>query len=127
MIKSTNYWESFQALNGWVYLSWGGGCARLLIPKVSYKYLIKMRTVKNIVITKGSFKDKLNCFEIMFEDGSESPFSIIIQPEQTDKLSWDDKGKFPFTVWTEQGMFKKFWGWYRTAVKLPYLMPLKNI
>ena len=101
-IASTNYWDSEQAKAGVFFLSWNAGAARLLMPDSMKHYLREMKTGKYVVISRGPWLDQggRDALELMFEDRSDSPFSINIVCEQTDRLfsESDQRGAFVVTV-----------------------------
>lgn len=121
-ITHTNYWNLEHAEKGLFYLSWNAGAARLLVPE-SQKPLIKeMKTGKFVIVSRGKFQGR-DALELLFEDNSDSPFSILIVTEQTDRLipDYEQGGGFVVTVWTKSGQKLRLPGKYRVVETLPDL------
>lgn len=124
LLKSTNYWQTDNAAAGLFFLSTNAGCVRLLVPPRKRPEIADMtRNVREIVLTRGMFEGVADTVEIMFEDGSETPFCIHIDPKQVDRL-WlpaDQAKRWRFAIWTEQGKVAEFARCYlRRAPRLPY-------
>jgi hypothetical protein len=105
-IASTNYWSSEQALAGLCFASTNAGAIRLLVPKATEFALSEMRTGKKITIERSLSHDK-RCVDIVFEDGTDSPFFLTISKKQFDLLPGPQVRK-PFSVWTENGKQLEF-------------------
>ena len=100
-LADTNYWSSEQALAGLCVASTNAGAIRLLVPKATEHLLKEMRTAKKITIERSLSHDK-RCIDIVFEDGTDSPFFLTISKTQFDRLPGPQVRK-PFSVWTENG------------------------
>ena len=98
-IKSTNYWATEAASAGLCYLSGNAGVWRLLVPEAAQGLLLEMRTGKSVTI-EPSLHDS-RCWDVVFVDGTESPFSIAIDKRQLDRAL--AIGKWRLAVWTEAG------------------------
>lgn len=130
-IISTNYWESDYAKNGYYFLSLNAGCYRLLVPKNRRDQVKEMKTAKEVVISRGSamsmMPPKHDAFEILFEDGTDSPFVLTISHEQMDRVPADkDLGwKGTFAVYEEltEPVLRFERTYYRKVKSLPYLKP----
>ena len=124
-IAKTNYWDSEHALAGLFFLSWNAGAARLLVPDVQKLTLQEMRTAKYAIVSRGPWADQggRDALELLFEDGSDAPFSIHLVAEQTDRMipETDQGGGFVVTVWTRDGEKLRLPGKYRTVDALPCL------
>lgn len=109
-ILSTNYFESENASHGYYFLSINAGCIRLLVPKKMIYDLHDMSKAKKIIITYGKWPEENNrkAFLIKFDDGSELPYISIVTEEQCDRLIKEEKYIVDFSVWTEDGLFKKW-------------------
>jgi hypothetical protein len=99
-IGDTNYWGTEQALAGLCYVSMNAGAIRLLVPKPIEGYVEEMKTGKRVSIEKG-YQDP-RCVDIVFEDGTHSPFFVAIARQQMDCILAPRK-RVPFSVWTEAG------------------------
>ena len=100
-IKSTNYWDTDIAENGYFYASVNAGCVRLLIPAQHEKMLYEMMTAKYIIISKGQNASGKKMVEIMFEDHSSCPFSLQLSVEQFDMVPKDGK-EWQFKAFTKE-------------------------
>jgi hypothetical protein len=93
-IVSTNYWETDYARNGVCYLSINAGCYRLLLPESLRKWISEMKTGQEVVISRGptprSNPPKSDALEILFEDKTNSPFVVLIGPEQVERMPSDE-------------------------------------
>ena len=101
LILSTNYWETDIAHEGFLYLTANAGALRLLVPKCA-KHLIKeMFTGRSVTVEPSAFV--ANAVDIVFEDGTDTPFFVTIMTGQSDVKLMPAKN-VPFTVWTLEGM-----------------------
>ena len=127
-IVSTNYWETDFAEAGAVYLSVNAGTFRLLLPDRLNPALNNMRTAREVIISRGPWpaQRRTDAIEILFDDGSASPYVIHIGLEQIDRLPFDsDAGRSSeCTVWTRGPKLElSLPARYRRSVKLPDLSP----
>ena len=131
-IIETNYWESEHAKYGFCYISINAGCYRLLVPKFREDWLKEIETAKEVVISRGpspnSSPPKADAFEIMFEDHTDSPFSVIMSPEQWDRMPSDGdfgwKGKMHIYFDGSKEPVMEFYDlYYRRVKNLPWLKP----
>lgn len=123
-ITHTNYWELENAKRGLFYLSWNAGAARLLVPETQKQSIKEMKTGKFVIVSRGKFQGR-DALELLFEDNSDSPFSIHIETKQTDRLipDFEQGGGFVVTVWTKSGQKLRLPGKYRVVETLPHLQP----
>ena len=78
LIASTNYWQTEHANAGLCYLSGNAGAWRLLVPEAAQGLLAEMRTGLT-----ASIEPSLHLtgnWDVVFEDGSDSPFSVSLSP-----------------------------------------------
>src|SRR5438034_971361 len=103
-LKYTNYWDMDHAKQGFFYLSWNAGAARLLVPASQESQIEEMSSAKYVIISKGKLSGK-DALELMFEDDSDAPFCLYLDQAQTDRnLPAKDQGSgFDFCVWTQEG------------------------
>lgn len=92
-IESTNYFDLALARNGFMFLSWNASVARLLVPDCQHHFVAEMLTGKNCVITRGNLMGH-DALEIMFDDGTNTPFTVNIQTHQCDRLMQIDNTPF---------------------------------
>ena len=81
-LVSTNYWETPLADAGLFFLTWHRGVARLLVPQVHESALADTATGREVLMTTGVFHDRKDYLEIMWEDDSDAPFSLLLAPQQ---------------------------------------------
>jgi len=89
-----------------------------------------MQTGKHVVITRGNHEGNDDSFEIMFDDNSETPFSVILRDEQFTRLSPLKEG-WHGTFYVYSGDIDECrlifpFVYYRTTDNLPYLEPVKE-
>lgn len=99
-IASTNYWETEQARKGFCYLSGNAGTWRLLVPPTIEPLLGEMKTGKSVTIER-SLQEPARCWDVVFEDGTSSPFALSIDKKMVDRAM--EKGSCRFSVWTIKG------------------------
>lgn len=126
-VESTNYFDSEHAKHGLYFLSWNAGCARVLLPDSMIPHLTDMRTANLVIVTRGPWIQKgvNDALELLFEDGSNSPYCLHMTMEQTDRTlpESDQGGGFVVAVWTRHGEQLRLPAKYRTASALPCLKP----
>jgi hypothetical protein len=84
-ILSSNFWDSKSES---FFLSFHAGTARLLIPDSKINEIPKMVTAKQVILSRGSCWPEMDkdAIEIMFDDGSKTPYSIQLMEEQIDSM-----------------------------------------
>jgi len=122
---ATNYWGTEQAAAGYYYLTTNAGTVRLLVPASRAKpdQMKDMANTREVVLTRGTFMGHDNCVEVMFEDGSPSPYCIHIDSKQVDRqwVQTDEHKRWRFAIWTELGLFAEYGRCYlRRFAVLPY-------
>lgn len=126
-IIDTDYWDSEHAQRGLMYLTWNAGAARLLLPDAIKSELREMRGASCVIISRGPWHEQGGCdaLELLFEDGSDSPYVVHLVAEQTDRLLPEDNqgGGFVVTVWTRAGQKLRRPGKYREVDGIPCLQP----
>lgn len=99
-ILSTNYYDSEAAKEGFCLLTGNAGTLRLLVPERFEHCLAEIRTGKKVVIEKSLMDHR--CIDIVFEDGSNSPFFIALDKRLTMNIG-GRKRNVDFAVWTRKG------------------------
>lgn len=126
-IHHTNYWQSDHAAAGYVYLSWNAGAARLLIPDSSTPMLKEMRGATEVIVSRGPWPEqgRAEAIELLWEDGSDTPFVIQLVAEQCDRLIPDAEqgGGFIVAAWSPAGIQGQWPGKYRRVDRLPCFQP----
>jgi hypothetical protein len=123
-IVGTNYFDTSRGTAGMYYLSCNAGVARLLIPEHETLLLDEMKTGKLGVLTSGIYKGQPSV-EIMFDDGTRSPFSMFVPQDQCDSRIQKGSTQFILTAWTQAGKVGEWKAFQRVREKLPCLQPWK--
>ena len=126
-IVQTNFFDMEQARKGFFYLSWNAGAGRLLVPDVHIGLIPDMVVAQYVIVSRGPWRAQGNrdALELVFEDGSDAPFSLQLMAEQTDRLLPDDSqgGGFDVIVQTRQGPQATRPGRYRVVPEIPCMEP----
>ena len=99
-IRSTTYWQTEHARAGLCYLSGNAGAWRLLLPDAAAGMLAEMRTGQHATIEPSV--QQPDSWDVVFEDGTDSPFAVAIDRRQVDRAM--APGRCRLTVWTPAGM-----------------------
>lgn len=124
-IVSTNYWSTPHAAQGFFYLSWNAGAARLLVPRPQVAAIAEMQTADYVILTRGPWPeagDRMR-WELLFEDHGPSPYAVHLVPEMSDRVipPSDIGRRVAFSAWTEAGHALQLSGRVRSAKRLPCL------
>ncbi len=86
-IETTNFWDSALARRGLFFLSWNAGASRLLVPDSQKHQLDEMLTGRKVTIAFGKREEYPDSdgIEVLFDDGTANPFSLILSIEQSDR------------------------------------------
>lgn len=126
-LEHTDYWQTEHAERGFLYLTWNAGCARVLVPDAAKPMLREMKGAREVIISRGPWVDQGNrdALELLWEDGSDTPFAVQLVAEQCDRLipETDQGGRFAVAVWTRGGIKGRWPGRYRVVPALPCLQP----
>lgn len=126
-ILSTNYWDSEQARQGYVFLSFNAGFARVLLPDAMKSQLPEMRSATMVILSHGPWSERAgaNGWELLFEDGTDAPYCLHLSEEQSDRTlpAADQGGGFWLTVWTRGGEKLRLPAKFRRVAELPCLQP----
>jgi len=99
-ITYTNYWDTEHAHSGYCFLSGNAGAWRLLVPPEAEVMLAEMKTGKSASIEPSVHRPG-QCWDVVFEDGTQSPFSVAIDRKQLDRKL--EPGRCRLTVWSRRG------------------------
>jgi len=135
-IIDTNFWDSEWARRGLIYVSSNGGAIRLLVPDSQHAVIAEMEKGTRHVIASYLKKhlvrpDQL-ALEMLFEDGSDSPYAFHTNPGSFDRYpAPDDSNRvWRATVWEQKdgkpSMCLDLPLYIRTAYTLPCLQPWKS-
>jgi len=122
-LLGSNYFLTWAAESGFYHLSIHPKAARLLVPDCQGAALNEMRTGHSCIIACGNL-DCEPAIELMFDDGSDTPFSIHLRQWQ---LSGDLAflpGAFPLVAVRRDGGRSSWIAHYRRGYfRLPLLKP----
>ncbi|MDR0552162.1 MAG: GNAT family N-acetyltransferase [Spirochaetaceae bacterium] len=130
-LTGTNYWESELCGMGHYYLVCHKDSFSLLIPHNAKNSLLKELFEQfcfSVIITKGNYNGKPNCFELMFEDNSDEPYTILLEQEQVDcsiskpVYGWNSHFCIYSDGLEEETVYIKN-VYFRTADTLPCMLP----
>ena len=95
-----NIFDSNLAREGFAYLSFNASAARLLLPDSLLYAVEDMSTAKYVVMSCGKWKGQdADGVELMFEDGNDAPFSLLLCLSQMDRsLAGTNGRELPFSV-----------------------------
>lgn len=106
LITQTNYWQSELAQAGKVFCSVNAGAIRVLLPPSEYSALADMRQAQYCVLSRGPWpaERKPEGVEIVFEDGSDSPYALHLVPDSFDLLPTEPEAgrEWLVSVWTQK-------------------------
>ena len=86
LVTATNYFETPHARQVQaVYVSVNAGCVRLLVPDPA---MIDSAGAKYVIVTRGKWPEMgwRDALDVLFEDGTDSPFAAIVGAEAVDRL-----------------------------------------
>lgn len=131
LITSTNYWDSDLAREGKVWVSVNGGAIRVLLPPNLYGDLADMRQGKYCLLSRGPWPAErvAEAIEIMWEDGSDSPYALHLTPESFDLLPAEPEAGREWTcsTWTAKDgrphkSLERICHWRRVP-RIPWMKP----
>lgn len=131
LVTATNFWDTDLARNGKVFASVNAGAIRVLLPPQLYPLIAEMRTGRECVLSRGPWPEAghADAVEIMWDDGSRSPFALHLTPESFDLLPAEPEPgrEWTCTVWTAKDgrphkALERRCHWRRVE-RLPWLKP----
>jgi len=129
-ITDTTFFETDLCEAGYYHLVFNMNTYSLFIPDGKDDWLAEVVEAESVVITKGSYNGKNDCFEIMFEDNTETPFMIIISDEQFSRISPLEEGwnghLYIFAGSLNNCKQKHENVHYRVADSLPFCKPIEK-
>lgn len=125
-IVSTNYWQTDAAVAGNFYLSINAGAFRLLVPEAQEGIIAEIETARSVEVYCGDWTEagKRGTWQLVFDDGSDTPFMLMLSPEQVDRtLPEADSGRedLVLLVYTQDGEVLRRPAKFRLKALLPYL------
>ncbi len=128
LIRETNFWETQIARKGFFFLSINGGAARLLVPE-NFQSLQAITTCDYVIMTRGLWC-RMQSYELLFEDHSDTPFMLHMTYDTFDRLlpASEAGSDFPLLVYVRGKehpvMVSRKPVRYRFVAKLPYMKPI---
>lgn len=109
-------------------MSVNAGAFRILLPPALHSALADMRTAKTVVVSRGPWPEQglAEAIELLFDDGSDSPYALHLSPQQIDRVPPDSESgrDVRVTVWTKgPTLALDLPGRYRRSARLPDLTP----
>lgn len=134
LIVSSSFWGSEYDRGGKLYCSCNAGCVRVLVPSVHRSMIEECRGSQYVILSRGPWPEMRlpDAVELLFEDGTESPFALHLSPESFDLLPAEPE---PGKEWTlaiydckknkpHKAVERRcFW---RRVEKIPWLKPWEN-
>ena len=130
-ITDTTYFENEEYRAGNSHLVFKINTYTFLIPEGKGDWLVKTVDAESVVITKGSYNGVRGCFELMFQDDTNTLFSTIISAEHIScesppKEGWN--GELYIIVDVLGNICQKYEKvYYRVADTLPFCKPVEKL
>jgi len=80
-IAGTDYWESEWSARGLAMISMNAGAFRILVPDSMAPQVADMQTAREVIISKGRYQGK-QAYEILFDDHTDTPYSLLLDARQ---------------------------------------------
>lgn len=134
LILATNYWQSEAAAAGKLYCSVNAGAIRLLLPPGFRPALNAMRAAREVVLSRGPWPaaGAQEGVEIMFDDGSDSPWCAHLTADSFDMLPAEPPTgrEWIISVWIEKKgkphkSLERPCHWRRVP-KIPWMTPWRQ-
>jgi len=127
-MTDTTYFENEECKEGDCYLVFNINSYTMLVPEGKGKWLVDIVEADIVIITKGSYKGKTDCYEIMFQQDEKPLYKMIISSEQFECVSplkegWH--GRFDTylgSLYEAKSFFYKVY--YRVVDTLPFGNPV---
>jgi len=81
-ITDTTYGEVDERKEDPYYLIFHTATYTMFLPENNFDWLVEIVEAEMVVITKGSYNGKKDCFELMFLTGDKPSYSIILTDDQ---------------------------------------------
>jgi hypothetical protein len=114
-----------------VYVSCNAGAIRILIPAAQRALIEECRSSQYCILSRGPWPEQrlAEAVEILFEDGTDSPFALQLSPTSFDLLPAEPEGgkEWVLALWTEKKgrphkALERLCHWRRVP-RLPCLKP----
>lgn len=80
-IAGTDYWDSEMNTHGLIAISMNAGAFRILLPDSMADQVADMQTARDVIISKGKCQGK-QAYEILFDDHTDTPYSLLLDARQ---------------------------------------------
>jgi hypothetical protein len=99
LIVSSTYWGSEYEAAGKLFCSVNAGAVRVMVPRAGRAVIEECRSSRHAVLSRGPWPEMglVDAVEILWEDGSDSPFSLHLSNESFDLLPGEPE---PGREWT---------------------------
>jgi len=128
----SNFWDSEHARNGLYYLSSNAGAFRLLVPALHKSAVAEFKSARDVILSRGIWveKGRREALEILFDDETDTPFSLCLDARMLDRLpdANDENKEFVFMAYLPLANGTPWLAYqhkcyYRRVARLPSLRP----
>lgn len=106
-VVATDFWSTPHAESGLLYFTPNAGAIRLLVPPSKANEVLEAaRSAELVIFSRGPWTGAgggRDSIEILFEDGSDTPFVVHIDARQAERL-WprsEDGREVPCSLWIQ--------------------------
>lgn len=103
IIRKTNFWDTAWAKKGLFFLSGNAGAWRLLVPDKCQIQLPEMATGKYAEMELSAYAG-VPAVTIWFEDGTRSPFRLLLDLRSVNRMITPTKSRSPLLIYTRKGL-----------------------
>lgn len=131
LIITSNYWGSDLEAAGKFFVSVNAGAIRVLVPRTARAMIEESRSSKHVILSRGPWPEQrfAEAVEILFEDGTTSPFALHLALESFDNLPGEPPAgrEWVLTLWDwkktkPHKALERVCHWRRVA-RIPWLRP----
>lgn len=134
LIVSSTFWGSEHEKAGKFFVSVNAGAIRVLVPASKRSTIEECRSSQYVVLSRGPWPEAglPEAVELLFEDGTDEPFSLHLSPESFDFLPAEPPAdrEWVVSLWdmkkgTPHKALERMCHWRRVEV-IPWLEPWKG-
>jgi hypothetical protein len=131
-IKDTTYYDNETNIKTPYYLVFHTATYTLFLPERNNDWIDNILEAEIVIITKGSYNGKKDCFELRFLTGNKPPYSIFLTDDQFVRETPLKKDCWHGKLYIYSGSFYNCNGqfdicYYREADILPCCEPVENM
>lgn len=89
-ILRSNYWDTPLNESGTIAISMNAGAFRILLPDSMVDQVAEMLTAREVIVSKGHYQAR-RAYEILFDDHTDSPYSLMVDGRQFASLQPEDR------------------------------------